>query len=114
MPWNDEIFRDAIDKAASRRGKTTTAALKEAGLSTGTMTHPPENGRRLDIFERLMPVLDWSPRDVLELIARAFDWDVHIPAHKGGEVHIILRNVEVLVTATSGPAGGETTQSGSR
>lgn len=74
MPWNDQIFRDAVAGAAQARGKSRTTALKEAGISTETFAHPPDFGRRIDIFERLMPVLGWSPADVLRLICRCFDW----------------------------------------
>jgi hypothetical protein len=110
MPWNDELFRAAIDKAARRQGKTISGALKEAGLSSGTITHPPENGRRIDIFERLMPVLEWSPDYVLRLIAECMGWENASALSTPGEVHIVLRNVDIRVT-TSGSAVTGTTQS---
>lgn len=82
-------------------GKSRTAALKEAGLSGDTFTHPPENGRRVDVFERLMPVLGWEPRTVLDLIARCFEWPINTELLLPSAVHIELRNVDVRIVSSS-------------
>ena len=111
MPWNDQIFRDAVDRAVAAIGKSRSAVLKEAGLSTETFNHPPEFGRRTDVFERLMPVCGWSAVDVLNIIAKAFGWSVAIsadlpPSASAGEVRVLLRNVEIRVV-TQDPAKGQ-------
>ena len=109
MPWNDQSFRDAVERAVATCGKSRSAALKEAGLSTETFNHPPEFGRRTDVFERLMPVLGWSPADVLRIIAEGFGWEVAVGERgldDGGEVRVFLRNVEIRVVTLGHPAKG--------
>ena|SRR5215469_18957096 len=105
MPWNDEVFRLAVEAGAESVGKSRSAVLKEAGISDATFAHPPENARRLDIFERLMPVLGWKPADVLRIISDACGFPRQASGagvqNRCGEVHIILRNVDVRVTATN-------------
>jgi hypothetical protein len=57
-----------------------------------------------------MPVLEWSPDYVLRLIAECMGWENASALSTPGEVHIVLRNVDIRVT-TSGSAAIGTTQS---
>lgn len=74
MVWNDQIFRDAVDNAAKKVGKTRTAALLEAGIAKGWLSYDPRGGRQIDMLEKLMTPLGWEPSDVIKVISDAFGW----------------------------------------
>lgn len=115
MPWNDEILREAVAKAVSARGEKLTPFLRGVGISPDSFTKPPENGRRIDIFERLMPHLGWEPQDVLCIISRCFGWPIpgeDKPPSDVGRIDVVLRNVEIRVaTAKKDLSASDATRS---
>lgn len=74
MAWDDQVFKDAIERAAAAVGKSRTAVLLEAGIGKAWLSKAPAWGRQINMLDKLMGPLGWTPDDVTRVIWAAFGW----------------------------------------
>jgi hypothetical protein len=58
--FSEERFVARVRARAAQLGKPLGVLLTEAGMATDAFSHAPKHGRRIDTFERLAQVCEWS------------------------------------------------------